>query len=819
MEKLSTMIKNIKKPGADSEHASTVRILDFVIFSIIALIFFICPLFFTGLVVQGLGFEKMILFYFLTLLGIVVWVTKGVILGELTLKRTPLDFPIMGLLAIFIVSTILSVNQTDSLIGSYGVSAKNLAALVIFILFYYLVVNNINIKKIKILFWSFIFSATLIIVYSFLQLISIFVIPFSFTKIVSFNPIGSLSSLTMFLVVALPLLVVAMTQIKNIHSRINIVPAIIVKFILGVIILVSLTVMSLLNGFIFWPAAIVSLVIILMFFLAKIIPVSSHNLVIPIATFLILITLLVLGNFNIMNLSLPAEVSLSRSASWDIAKSSIKANPVFGSGPATFYSNFSQFKNTDFNTTPLWNVRFDSASGMLFELLANVGILGALAAVIVTLIVLSICFLSLIKTSNKEIHSLLLALFASFISIIIFSSLFALSNSVILIFILLCILAISASITVYPEKFKSTTLTFRASAQYALALAAIFLSVSAGVIILFTLGLKMYLADFYAKEAVLAAGQEQKIEKMNKAIQLASYQDNFYINLANYYMLLANQEAVGSRDQTKIQGYLSSAIDLGKRALTISPNKASINESLALIYENASFYVVDALIWAENLYNKVIELDPNNPTPHLRIALINMARANADQDVDEQKFYIGEAIKKYEQAISKKSDLAVAYYGKGIASERLGQNEEAIEQLKQAVIFSQGNVNYRFELGRLYFNQGVTKSGLAQTAAAEIAASEISEGEEAGGEELSVEPKETISPTFSRNEDLNMAEQIFLGVLQTNPNHANALYSLSLLYQRLNETDNAKITVSRLLNILPEDQSKQNVREMFKGLY
>ena len=137
-----------------SKHqATTASGLDFVIISAIFLIFFLCPLFFTGLVAQNMGFEKITLFYFLALLGAVAWVTKAIIVGELNIKRTPLDWPIIGLLAVFIVSTVLSVSQKDSLIGIYGNPAKSLAAVIIFIIFYYLVINNIDQKKIKLLFW------------------------------------------------------------------------------------------------------------------------------------------------------------------------------------------------------------------------------------------------------------------------------------------------------------------------------------------------------------------------------------------------------------------------------------------------------------------------------------------------------------------------------------------------------------------------------------------------------------------------------------------------------------------------------------------
>jgi len=791
--KQSTAIRS----GTETEKQVATKGLDFIIISCLALIFFLCPLFFTGLVAQGMGFEKMILFYFLVLIGIVAWVTKGVIKGKLNLKRTPLDWPILALLAIFIVSTFFSTNVKDSLIGAYGSSTKSLAAVIIFILFYCLIVNNLNIKRIKILVWSLITSIT---------------------QTVNFNPLGSLSGLTALLVIALPLLVVMVAQIKEIHPALNKVALIAVKTAVGLVTLAGLAILALLNGFTFWPAAIVGLVIILMFFLAKIIPIKSGNLIIPLATFLLLIILLVLGNFNIMSLNLPAEVSLSRGASWDIAKNSLAKDPILGSGPATFYYSFSQFKGADFNASPLWNVRFNNASGILFETMSTTGALGTLALAVIILIALSICFITLIKVSVKGVHSIILALFSSWVTIIIFALLFALNDSVILIAILISTLTVSAAIILYPERFKTIKLSFRAAPKYALALAAIFLCVSAGVIILFTMGLKMYLADIYARQSLVAGDINERVAKLNRAIVFFPYEDSYYLSLANHYMAVANQEAIGGQDQAKIENNLALAIETGKKALSIAPNKASNNESLALIYENASFYTRGALEWAENLYNKLVELEPDNPIPHLRIALINMARSNAEQDEEEKTYYINEAVKKYDEAIAKKDDLSSAYYGKAIASERLNDNDEAIEQLKRAVILARDNIDYRFELGRLYFNRGVTQPNIAQTATKELTEEEITD-EEGEEEELSVETSQPTGGIIVLNDDLKMAEQIFLSILQLNESHANALYSLALLYQKVGNTDNAEFVVKKLLEVIPDEETKSAVRQQFPGLY
>lgn len=792
--------------------AATTGFLDFIIAASIFLVFFLCPLFFTGLVAQGLGFEKMILFYFLVLLGVVAWVTKAVILGELNIKRTPLDWPIVALLAVFITSTVLSISPKDSLIGTYGNSAKSLASIIVFILFYYLVINNLNQKRIKLVFWGFIGSTALVALYSVLQLLSKFILPLGFTEAPSFNPLGSLTGLTMFLVVALPLLVIGMSQVGEIHPRLSSrAIQIAIKSVLGVTILLSLFILTLLNGFTFWPAAVVGLVIILMFLLSKIIRITSGNLVIPIATFLLLIILLVLGNFNVMSLNLPVEVSLSRQTSYNIAKTSLINDPFFGSGPSTFYYSFIKYKGADFNASPLWNVRFDNPSGYLFELAATAGGLGVLMVVIIFLTALSLCFLALIKTQKNESQSILLGLFASFITVIIFNLLFSLNGSLVLVSVLISILALAVAIVDYPEKFKSFSLSFRASPKYALALAAIFLTLSAGVVIIFTMGVKMYLADYYIGKSLKTSDINQKIIETNKAIVLAPYQDVYYLNLANYYMSLANQEANGGKNQSIIENSLSFAIDQGKKGLEIAPNNIANVEGMALIYENASFYVRGALEWAENLYNQAIALDPNSPAPYLRLALINMARANAETAKTEQEHYINEAIKKYEQAIAKKNDFGAAYYGEAIAYEKLNDTNKAIDQLKQAVILTNDNMDYRFELGRLYFNRGVANPNIAQTASADITKGE-------SGENLSVESGQT-GAVANKNDDIKTAEQLFLSIVQANPNHANALYSLALLYQKTGETNNAKLVVGELLKILTDQPSIDAVKKQFPGLY
>jgi len=714
-------------------------------------------------------------------------------------------------LVLFSASTIFSISAKDSLIGSYGNSSKGLIAIIVYALFFYLVVNNINLKNIKLFFGAIVTSGFLLSIYSLLQINGKYLLPMGFTHNQGVNPIGSLSGLTMYLVMILPLFVVVAAQAKELLPNASKALLVAIKTISGISIISSLTVLAILNGFTFWPIPVVGLVVLLMFFMAKIIKISTNNLIIPLLTFLVLIIFLVMGNFQIKNLNLPAEVSLSRGASWDIAKSAVRENPIFGSGLSTFDYSFSKFKNVNFNMSPLWNVRFDSSTGALFELIATVGVPGAVMVIVLLLISLSILFLTLIKGKDNEANTVIVGLFASFISIVLFALLFPQNNSIIILSVLISILAVASGIEMYPEKFKIVGLSFRAEAKYALALAAVFLVVSSGVVILFTMGMKMYMADVYAKESSMIDDLAQKNEKLNKAISLAGYQDVYYINSANNYMAIANKAAMGSNDQAEVASSLNTAIEQGKKAIQYAPNKAANNESLALIYENASFYTRGALDAAAELYKKVSALDPQNPTSYLRMALVNMAKSNIETADEEKKFYIEEAIKKYDEAIAKKGDLAAAYYGKAIASEKLNKIDDAIEQLKNANLIARDNLDYRFELGRLYFNRGVVDPKVQQNAL------------DANGQNLSVQAGQA-GGKIERNADLNTAEQLFLSILLDptqggNPNHANARYSLAVLYQKIGENDKAKIMADYLVNNVLQDQAtKDAVSVQFKGL-
>jgi len=771
-------------------------LLDKIILSCLVIIFSVCPLFFVGLSAQGIGFEKMILFYFLVLVGFVVYIAKGILDGELQFKRTILDWPILGLVIVAIISTSLSVGVKDSLIGAYGSLPKSLAALLIFVLFYYLLINNINAQRIKTLFWSLIVSSSVVTIYSIAQLFGIFILPFKFAQSVNFNPIGASSSLAMFLVISIPLLIIGINHLKGVGK-------IAIKVLLLIILFLNLIILIALKGFAFWPIVIVGAVIIIIAGFSKIVEMERANIFFPIGILLISIVFLI-GNFNIFKLDVPAEISLSRLASWEIAKSSLEERPIFGSGLSTFYYSFGKYKDVNLNKTNLWNVNFDNAMGLFFESLATLGILGTLAIIILLIIGTVLSFLSILKIKDTEYKMIMLGLFTSLVSIIGFSFLFSFSGSLIIYSALILFLCFASAAILGTAKLKICKLTFRSKERYKLI--AVFFTICIIIITLIILGCRMYLADVYAKQSISETTIDGKISKLNQAIKLFSPQDSYHIGLSNYYTLLSNQAAVQG-DKDAAQNNLNMAVKFSKKAVEIAPNKSGNNKSLALLYENTYLYDRGSLEKAEAEYKKVIELDPSNPTPYLRIGLINMAKSNAETETEEKKYYINEAIKEYDKAISKKNNLSGAYHAKSIAYENLGDVDQAIQSLAKASNIDPNNVEYRFELGRLYFNKGISISN---------APKDISGYTE---QEVRIMQIRKSRGLIEPNNELKASEQLFLSILLENQNHANARYSLALLYNKIGDIEKTSIMVKSLLKILEDEKQKELIKQQFPGMY
>ena len=340
-------------------------------------------------------------------------------------------------------------------------------------------------------------------------------------------------------------------------------------------------------------------------------------------------------------------------------------------------------------------------------------------------------------------------------------------GSILILGILLSIVALSIVTRESEAEERFLNLSIKASPKYALTLAFIFMVVSAGVAYLFVFVGKVYVADVYAGSALRQTEvlENSSVAKMVRAANLNTKESKYYTSVGQQYMILANNEMLkgeADRNINKLQQYLNNSIMAATQGRDLAPNDVSTVEVLAQIYENAGAYVPDSLKLAEDTYKRALELEPNNPNFTLELGKVKISQATNAKTDDEKKQLIGQAKDLFQKSTDEKNNFAPGYYQLAITQAALGDVNSAIDSMQKAVQLDNSNIDYFFNLAKLYQQRGT-------------------------------------------GDDNKNAEAIFKQILGVNDKEINTHFSLAMLYEKMNENDKAISEYTRVMELLPAD--------------
>ena len=757
-----------------------VSVLEALINVSLVALFFGVPLFFTGLTFQGVDFDKQIYFYFWMLLALVSWVTKGVITGEMKIRRTPLDIPIALFWVLYLLSAIFSIDRWHSLLGFFGDPSRGLVSITALILAYYLILSHLNRKIFKWILGALAVSNFILAVWSILALLGVNFLPQKIAPLAPISLLGSISGLAAYLSLMIPILVCLVFKVRELEKRIA---KNIVSVILLLLILADFFLLFSLYSFVPWVGILVGVSFLVIYVLSRIVRPAENWSWLAIGAFMLVLIILMIGSVKIVKINLP-EVSPSIPAfdvSWKIAKDSLREKLLLGAGPGNYGYSFSLHKPLEFNNNAFFNLRFYQGTGIITEAASTLGGLGTIGLILVILTFLGsgIYLLTREKEKNK-IYSL--GFISATLIFITNAVMVRTEGSVLMMGILIGTLAITAVFWESGAEEKSLSLSLKASPKFALTLAFIFMVVSAGVVYLFVFMGKVFLADIYAGRDARATqvSEDGSIRNLIRAVGLYPREGRYYSRLAQEYLFLANQEALSggkNPDITKIQNYLNGAMASAKAGRDLMPKDVSAVASLAQVYENAGLFVPDSLNLAQENYQKALDLEPHNPNLYLKLGQIKATQAVAAKDDAEKKNLIGGAKDLFQKSINEKSNFAAGYYNLSLAQEALGEIDSAIDSGGQAFTLENSNINYAFNLGRLYQARG-------------------------------------------KDEDNKIAESLFNQILGVNGEDINTLFSLGLLYEKTDRKKEALAEYQKVLDLLPADldQARQKIEKMISNI-
>lgn len=673
----------------------------------------ILPLFFWNLTSEFYETPKLLLLTIVTLILLALWVVKFVVGGRVIITRTALDLPFLLLLLSLIVSTFFAASRHVAILGNIPQVHGGLGSYIIYILFYFLLVSNLKkIGLVKQIIYLLTGSGIILSIVTLLSYFGVYLLPLPFTNTTIFTPTGANFSTNALLAMLIPFLMISILyQIKGdlvseqLTGSVKAKGLNIVKNIIYSLILVLFTATIALTGSwtIYLPTLLAIGIVVL---IAPRVQVEKNIffILVPVVVAVLLVlfsSFPLAGSKNFLHAraqSFPREIQLPFSISWKISVSAFRDMPFYGSGPASYLSNFTTYKPIEFNATKFWNNRFSSAFNEYLQFLATLGAPGLIILLLLTVVFISKAIRSL--TSSPDELTVALASAG-----LVFFAILALHSSTFMVWVVGII--ILASFMVIRKETKeelqigiATSLPERQgslggdeSLRYlrfdllpTLLLLITLIIVGGG---LYYTG-KFALADYYHRQALNSVALGQGLEAYNQLVKAESLNpgvDLYHTDLAQTNFALANAIALSKgpteasptgtltdEDKQNIQLLLSQSINEGRIAVASNPNNPTNWEILGSIYRQISGVAQNALEFALDSYGRAIQKDPLNPL--LRLSVGGIYYSVKDYDT---------AIRFFTDAINLKSDYANAYYNLTIALRDKGDINNAIMVAEKTV--------------------------------------------------------------------------------------------------------------------------------------
>jgi len=733
------------------------NVLDKIAKASIYLLVFLVPIFFLPWTSNVLDFNKQALLLFLVFISLFSWLLKSLIEGKISLNTSCFNIPIILFLLILGIGTYTSVYRYGSFWGwPLNISASFLTTLG-FVLLYFLISNVFQTREIFGLLFLLILSSFLAALFGGLQLFGKFTLPLDFTQISSFNTIGTVNSLGIFLAVLLPVLLSLIFITKRL-----------IKFFFLLFAIISLGMLLVINSWVAWITLLAGVIIILVFGISKRELFKPSWLVLPM---LFLVLSMFFGVFRIGIPGLPVtplEVSPSQRASFDIAKGTLKEKPFLGTGPGTFVYNYSKFKPEVINQTVFWAVRFSAGASDILDKLGTLGILGLLSFVGILgfFLVLGLKKLTPIRGPAEEARPyewiLGLGTFAGWLSIVVGLFLYPANLSLAFVFWILtaCFIVLTKS------QVKRWTLAPGSMAS---------IGASFFFIIILVLGLGLffmegqrYIAEVRYLQGVMAWQEGKNDEALKHFLSAISRtggrQDNYWRDLSQVYLLRIQEEiqkGAKPEETTKvISPLISNAVNSTKAATDTAPQNVANWSVRGFVFRQMINVLGGAEEWAIKSYQEAIKLEPTNPYLYTELGRVYLAKNEKDK-----------AREQFQKALELKSDYAPARFQ--IALIYVGENKiaEAISEMENAKRQSPFDVGVAFQLGLLYYN----------------------------------------------DKQYDKAKAEFERAVGLNENYSNARYFLGLIYDREGRKDEAILQFDKIEKLNPENEEVKKILANLKG--
>lgn len=744
------------KSSAIMERVSTVALYAIAAF---------LPVWFLPVTQDVLVYQKQTILLLLALLGVAAWVGRVMYQGSMQFRLSLLHIPVVLLIGAAGISTLFSSWSYASFWGLPLHIADNFVTLFAFGLVYFLVSQGVRDSKQAFqLLCVFLVSSAVACVFAITQAYGMFALPFDFAKSITFNTIGTTNAVAVFAALLVPMAI-----------AFSFVAKVVLRFALWAIVAFLVLVLAILNFATAWVCLIAGLLALLAFGMWNLRKRAEFGWIsLPMALIILAVFFMVFPvRVPMSPRNLPAEVSLSQKATWNIATEALQGSALFGSGPGMFGAEYLLHRPAELNQTAFFGTKFFAGASEALDWLITKGAVGLALLFLAAGLAMFSAIRSLVRPAQDSFAWMTLAgVFASFFAVIVSFFFYPASFLVFSLFWILLGSIAMLSAKEYKKFSAGSHSLFALGSSFSFLLLVIF-----GLGLLFMAGQK-YIAEVYYVQGVRLSGQgnlDGAIGKVLGAAQANPSLDMYWRSLAQLYLAQINsingsQGLTQEEKSQKIQAAVSRAIVAAKTATDVAPGNADNWTVRASVYKNLAG-AEGASAFAAEFYSKAAELDPRSPLPWTELArtyvLVAQNLRNQTGQEDRRVEALENALSNLQKAIDLKSDYSSAHYLLAVVYDQQGKIDEAISKLEETKKIAPNDIGLGFQLGVAYW----------------------------------------------RNEDVEKARVEFERIKALNPNYSNARYMLGLAYDAQGNKEKARGEFQAVSVANPDNEEVRKILE------
>ena len=676
--------------------------------SIIYILIFLLPAFVFPWLAVPFVFSKSLLLYVGISLAVLFWLLARLQKGEIKIPKSALLLAAGGIAIALFLSSLFSGNRGLSLIG-HGYEIDTFFFFLFMFLALFLVSALFQSEKRILIFYLLIFlSGLLVFLFQFFHLIfHINIIPFNIFPLTTSNLIGNWNDFAIFFGF-MALVSLSLFDLFKFSKLVRVMLLISTGLSILAMMVVNFSTAWIIFGFF--------VLVLFIYLFSKTFSTTSatsrQGLLRPSFFIFLLILFFLLTNgilrsFTTLLNAGSLEVRPSWVATLDIAKQTLKHNPLLGSGPNTFLYDWLKFKPSSINATMFWNTRFISGIGHLPSMLATAGLLGGLCLLAFLIILLFYGMKVLANHSDDLLQALLVASFLA--ALYLWASVIFYSPGIVIFSLAFLVTGLLMAILVRLGKIKVIELSFLNNPKIG------FVSVLAIVFLIIGSLSSLYLFWQKAEAAYLydralkifnAEGNIDKAESnLVKAVNLDG-QDEYFralaeLDLIRIQQILSNKNLSADEARQQFQTALSAAIQNAQQPTKSNPQEPLNWLELGRVYEAI---VPLKIAGADNLaissYEQALKYSPLDPTPLLASARVKLQT----QQIKEARNYI-------QSSLNLKGDFAPALFLLSQIEVQEGNLKEALAKTEQTAILVPNDIGILFQLGLLYYQDNNLDSG------------------------------------------------------------------------------------------------------------